>query len=191
MLRIALYVGAVILGLVLGLGSAYLAMRQALENGLITRNGPWITLLAAGSPDADMYTRAAVALGAIGALRKEETIYFVAPKDSAGSDLRGECNYRIEGRDPDARWWSITLYDNDNFLIDNPSNRYSVSKSNVVRDADGTFAIRLSRSQTDGNWIATSSNGFRITLRLYNPGVSVTDHPASVRLPAIVRETCS
>ncbi len=191
MLRLAIFLGAIAVGLGLGLGSAYFAVWRIAESELITKNGPWLTLLAAGSPDADMYTRTAVALGAIGALRKEETIYFFARKDSAGNDLRGECSYRIEGRDLDARWWSITLYGNDNFLIDNPSNRYSISKTNVVRGSDGTFVIRLSRTQTSVNWIATSRKGFRVTLRIYNPGASVSDHPATAALPAIVREECS
>ena len=40
-----------------------------------------------------------------------------------------------QGRDPEARWWSITAYTRDHFLIETPSHRYSVDKSSAVRAA--------------------------------------------------------
>ena len=86
---------------------------------------------------------------------------------------------------------SITLYGNDHYLIDNPSNRYSVGQTNVVRNADGTFVIRLSTVSEQGNWIATSPEGFDVTLRLYNPGETVKANPATAPLPSIVKEACT
>ena len=182
---------AVVLAVVLGLGSAYVAARFAVPGDSAIENGPWSTSLAAGGTNADAYTRALVAITGLLALNKDETIYFGATKDSAGETLDGDCSYRIEGRDPDARWWSITVYGNDHFLIDTPSRRYSISKANVVRGADGAFTVRLSTVEETGNWIATSADGFQLTLRLYNPGATVKGDPASVPLPAIVKESCS
>jgi hypothetical protein len=182
---------AVVLAVVLGLGSTYVAVRTAIRGDAAIENGPWGTSLVVGGTDADAYTRALVATTGLLALNKDETIYYGATKDSAGDDLDGACAYRIEGRDPDARWWSITVYGDDHFLIDTPSRRYSISKSNVVRSADGAFTVRLSTVEETGNWIATSADGFQLTLRLYNPGGSVKDNPASISLPAIVKESCS
>lgn len=182
--------GGLVLALALGLGSAYWSV-MSLRGEHAIKNGPWTTSLATGGIDADGYTRAFVALTGLLALNKDEAIYYGASSDSNGADLDADCAYRIEGSDPDARWWSITLYADDNYLIPNPANRYSVSQSNVVRAADGTFVIRLSSTEEPNNWIATSPDGFQITLRLYNPGASVKNDPASAVLPSIVKEACT
>jgi hypothetical protein len=175
----------------LGLASAYLAARYLVSGDAAATNGPWVTNLAAGAPAADPYTRASIALTGLLALSKEETIYYNATQDSAGEALDGRCSYRIEGRDPDARWWSLTVYGSDHFLIDTPGNRYSVSKTSVVRNGDGTFVVRLSTIEEAGNWVATSPDGFQVTLRLYNPSTAVANDPATVPLPAIVKEGCT
>lgn len=176
---------------VLGLGSAYVAVRGAMPAEFVVKNGPWTANLAAGGTGADNYTRTAVAIAGLLALNKDETIYYGADTDSAGETLDPNCAYRIEGSDPDARWWSITAYGTDHFLIDHPSKRFSVSKTSVVRAANGGFVVRVSLTEEARNWIAASKDGFQLTLRLYNPGVSVKADPAGVALPAIVKEACS
>lgn len=181
--------GALIAAAVLGLGSAYLSVRPGLGSDIV--NGPWSTSLTTGGADANMYTRTAVAIGGLLALNKDETIYYNATTDSAGDKLSGACTYRVEGRDPDTRWWSITVYANDHFLIDTPTRRWSVTKNSVVRAADGAFVVRLSQTEEPNNWIATSPEGFQLTLRLYHPAASVKDDPATAALPAIVKEACS
>jgi hypothetical protein len=182
---------SLVLAAVLGLASAYVGVRYLVKGETAVRNGAWVTNLAAGATQADPYTRANIALTGLLALSKEETIYYTAAEDSAGEALSGRCTYRIEGRDPDARWWSLTVYGSDHFLIDTPSKRYSASKTSVVRDADGSFVVRLSTVEESGNWIATSAERFQVTLRLYNPGAAVTNDPATVPLPAIVKEGCT
>ena len=182
--------GAVVLGIALGLGSLYWSI-MSLSGTHAIQNGPWTTSLETGGVNAGMYLRAFVALTGLLALNKDETIYYGADRDSAGDALDAACAYRIEGRDPDARWWSITLYGTDHYLIANPANRYSVGKSNVARAADGGFVIRLSATPEPNNWIPTSPDGFQITLRLYNPGDTVKKDPAAVALPSIVKEACS
>lgn len=183
-------IAALVLAVVLGLGSAYLAPRF-LSQGDAVANGPWSTNLAAGGTGADPYTRAFIALTGLLALNKDETIYYNATTDSAGATLDGACSYRLEGRDPNARWWSATVYGSDHYLIDTPTKRYSISKTSVVRNADQTFVVRLSTAEEPNNWIAVPAAAFQITLRLYNPGATVKDDPANVPLPAIVKEGCT
>jgi hypothetical protein len=182
--------GSFTLALVLGLGSAYVAI-FTLRGDAQVKNGPWQTNLLAGSAAADPYVRTYIALVGLLALSKNETIYYEATEDSAGEPLDGKCSYRIDGHDPDARWWSITVYGKDHFLLPNPRKRYSVSKSNIVKSADGSFSVRLSTTPDDGNWIATSEEGFELTLRLYNPSPSVSQRPDAVALPTITKEACS
>lgn len=185
------FVGGVVLAVVLGLGSAYYAVVHMRSGEGAVVNGPWSTNLSTGGANADMYTRAFVALTGLLALSKDETIYFNATTDSAGVPLDGKCSYRIEGSDPDTRWWSITAYGNDNFLIDSPLHRYAVSKTNVTRSQDGTFVIRVSTVEEATNWITSSLDGFQLTLRLYNPAAAVKQNPATTPLPSIVKEACS
>lgn len=185
------FVGAVVVAIALGLGSAYYAAFHMPSGDGAVVNGPWRTNLTTGGANADMYTRAFVALTGLLALNKDETIYFNATTDSAGEALDGKCSYRVEGTDPDTRWWSITAYASDNFLIDSPSHRYAVSKTNVTRAQDGAFVIRVSTIEEATNWIASSADGFQLTLRLYNPSVAVKQNPATIALPAIVKEACS
>lgn len=181
---------AIVVGVGLGLGSAYYVLVHGTGQQGLVINGPWRSNLTAGGVDADMYTRATVALFGLLALNKSETVYYTANGDSAGNPFDASCSYRIEGRDPDARWWSITAYGRDSYLIPNPQRRYAIGKTNVVRATDGSFVIRLSRTAESGNWIATAPDGFDVTLRLYNPGPSVLANPSTVALPAIVKETC-
>ncbi len=183
--------GSIVAAIVLGLGSAYVAVRSAMPADSIVKNGPWSANLAAGGTNADDYTRTAVAIAGLLALNKDETIYYGTESDSAGEPFDPKCAYRIEGRDPDARWWSITAYGKDHYLIDNPAKRYSVSKTSVVRNPDGGFVVRVSGTPEAQNWIAASPDGFQLTLRLYNPGKTVTADPAGVPLPSIVKEACS
>jgi hypothetical protein len=183
--------GSIALAIVLGLGSAYVGIFMLRGGDAQVRNGPWQTNMLTGGATADPYLRTFVALTGLLALNKSETIYYEANHDSAGDALDGKCSYRIDGKDPDARWWSITVYGTDHFLLPNPGKRYSVSKTNIVRGADGAFSVRLSTTPDEGNWIATSENGFELTLRLYNPGNSVRERPDAVPLPSITKEACS
>ena len=137
-----------------------------------------------------LYLRARIAVHGLLALSREETLYYTAAGDSDGQALAGNCSYRIEGRDPPARWWSITAYGADDFLIPNDAERYSVSMNSVARAPDGTFTVTVSKAQTEGNWIPVTAGHFDLTIRLYNPQASVVADPANVPLPTIRRTNC-
>ena len=99
------YLGAV----TLGAGSAWWVLRKASWAGSVVKVGPWTGSTLAGSTDADMYTRAKVALDSLLALGRDETMYYMARHDDVGQPLRSACSYRVEGLPPPARWWSITI----------------------------------------------------------------------------------
>lgn len=180
----------VIAGTLLGLLATWITV---FRGSLLDRmaDGPWQTNLAAGNPQSDPYTRAATALHGLFALNRNETIYYNAMRDSDGNRLDGACVYRIAGRDPDARWWSITAYGADDFLIPNLANRYSVSKTTVVRDANGGFIINVGGSSGGQNRIPSGSGRFSLTLRLYKPGPDIALDPAHAALPTLKKVSCS
>jgi hypothetical protein len=179
-----------VVGLGLGLASAFLTLK-AYGRWATVRNGPWHAFLEAGSPKADLSTRAAVAIGGLLALDKSETIYFVAAEDEQGKALRSACDYRIEGRDLAARWWSITLYGADRFLIANAQQRFSYSGSALAREADGSYVLHVSAAPRSGNWLPSGDEAqLFLALRLYNPAPTIADAPARAVLPRIVSERC-
>ncbi|MCX6005264.1 MAG: DUF1214 domain-containing protein [Chloroflexi bacterium] len=179
---------AIVLGSAIGIGSAFVAY-DAVASAYSIKNGPWQTSLAVGSEQANPYTRAAVAVHALLALKQSETIYYTAYRDDNGDPLSGNYVYRIEGKNPDARWWSITVYGADDFLIPNELNRYSYNMNNATYNEDGFYNIYLSRTQRSGDWLPLGNqNKFSLSLRLYNPGSTALNNPATVELPHIIKE---
>jgi hypothetical protein len=178
----------ILLGIVIGSGSAVLAFESTASASTFT-NGPWRTDLTAGSQEADIYTRNRVAVHGLLALNPSEAIYFTARTDDGGQPLNSDNAYRIVGKAPDARWWSIAVYGVDDFLVDNELDRYSYTCNSVAYDSEGKFTIYVSKTQKSGNWLPLgNSKGFDLCLRLFNPGESVRKNPATAELPHIVRE---
>lgn len=188
------WIVAVVAAVAIGGAIGYFSVNPLLN--LVTRLstvkvGPWGTSLAAGSSSANPYLRAWIARHALLALRKEETIYFSAYTDEDGEPLRGDRDYRIEGRAPDARWWSITAYGEDDFLIPNEPGRYSWGSTEIGLDEEGRFTIHLSRTPKPGYWLpAGEAKRLCLSLRLYNPGPAYYDRASlrNVELPRIIRE---
>ena len=179
---------AVFAGALLGLGTAFLSIVSG--RGEI-HAGVWATSLTYGSAEADIHTRARVALFGLLALSREQTVYYTAARDGAGAALSGDCTYVVTGRDFDARWWSITAYGPDSYLIPNGEGIYSYSKTTVVREPDGRFVIRISADEQSGNWLPVRrGQRFDMTARFYNPDASVVEDPEGVPLPTIVKEGC-
>lgn len=182
----------VLIALVLGVGSAALGLliQEKAPWGKIT-NGPWETSLQTGSTEAGLHSRAKVALFGTLALDSSEAIYYIAFTDSEGQPLDHKCTYSIEGEDPDTRWWGITAYRNFH-LIPNEQNRYSYSKTNIARDEDNRWTIKLSSEPQEGNWLPLGDEDGRLNLalRLYNPEAAVIENLDNIELPRITREEC-
>lgn len=194
-MRRALALTALLLcAILVGVVSAVWAARNQFAAGGV-RSGAWATNANIGSSGAGAYLRAGVALGGLLALEKSETVYFTAMHDDGGEPLRASCVYRIEGRDPATRWWSITAYGEDHFLIPGSVGRFSVDRTAVERDADGRFVVLVGGEPHERNWIASGApdgdRPFSLTLRLYNPDPAVVADLAGVELPRIVREHCA
>jgi hypothetical protein len=164
------------------------------------QNGDWVTSVATGSQDAGVMLKAAVALGGLLASTQEDSMYYRL-SSIVGEPLRLNCLYRIEGDDYEANWWSITAYGWDNYLIPNQQKRYSFNNENLVRNADGSWAITVAATEQAGNWLPVGPSGapgwrklgdydFDLLLRLYTPGDAYLKTPQSAALPTVTREAC-
>lgn len=180
--------GCLVIGAALGLGATWLAVSR-MNLGAVS-DGPWTMNLLTGSSQSGPYLRANIALHGLLALNRSETVYYTADHDSAGEWLDGNCIYRLEGREPSARWWSITAYGPDDYLMANKYNLWSISGETVQLKSDSTFAITVSKHRAPTNWIPVTRGRFSLTLRLYNPGAGVVDDPANAMVPTIKRVVC-
>lgn len=209
------YVVTMLTGAALGIGLAVHTVRAAAFASDV-KVGPWATGNDFGTADASARTRAVVALRGLLALPAKEARYYTAATDDAGRALDGRCRYRIDGRVLPGRWWSLTLYDRDGFLVPNAANRFSVQSGSVPHVIPGTAAddtsdrARILRATFagEGRWTATASpnapqssddrgwlptggiDRFELTLRLYLPADYGRGDRALAALPKITREGC-
>lgn len=184
--KFAIVCAVLIVASVLAIGSAWMLVLHGPSAGGVAV-GPWRMSAVAGSVDADIYTRARVAITGLFALNPSETIYFETSTDDAGRRLRADCVYRVEGSALPARWWSVTAYADDLFLIRNPIKRFSFNMGNVGL-ADGRFKIVAAAASQPGNWLPTGSGGFRLMVRLYNPDPGAVAQPKQIALPSILAD---
>jgi hypothetical protein len=175
-----------------GGGALAITQLRSVGMGQQVTNGPWTTNTDQGTQDATALSRARVALFGLLALPAKEAMYFVARTDSKGSQLNGRCTYTVSGAGMDARWWSITLYEGEGWLVKNAANRWSVGSSAAAPDAQGNWSFTVSPHKSEGAWLPTGSiPQFDLTLRTYHPHGALLNDPAKAKLPKIIKEACA
>lgn len=123
--------------------------------------------------------RALVALAGLGANTVNVAIYPKTGTDNTGAALTGEKKYvlHFDTMPPilEGGFWSVTAYGSDDFLIDNPLNRYCVNdRSDFRRNGDGSLDIILSKEQPadTSNWLPVSGDAFHLYMRIYTPDMT-------------------
>jgi len=168
----------------------YQFRRATKGNYDVIKNGCWFTnRRGEGSKEALRIHRLRIAKIAGFGMDRDEAIYWAADIDSEGKIIEYNNKYRIEGTDPETRWWCLTV-NRDGFFVPNKYNRYSFSKTDVMRETNGSWVIKLSSEEQPGNWIPLGdhSGHFRLTFRCYNPKLSMIENSESSNLPQIIRE---
>jgi hypothetical protein len=99
---------------------------------------------------------------------------------------------RISGTTPQARFWTLTLYDPQGRLIGNAIDRQGFTSQEIVRNADGSFDIIAAPRTRAGNWLPTNGvDNYLLVLRLYDSPVGVATRAArEAPMPAVV-QSCS
>jgi len=185
--RILAWIATVGIGIGLGLISLWAVLAFGGAN-LSDHYGAWSLNRAAGSQAAGPYTRAIIARTGLLALSAQEAIYFNLDRDENGRPLDEGCIYEVSGQPLEARWWSLTLYADDNYLARNSDHAYSVDASRL---GPGAWRARISAVQGDAPfWISSRAAGrnFSLTLRVYNP---LDDfQPSEAVLPSLHTVSC-
>ena len=145
--------------------------------------GQWIYF---GRPIGDFGTaytyRAMVALVGLGANTVDVAIYPKTDTDVTGAALTGEKTYTIhfETLPPtlEGGFWSVTAYNEENFLIDNPIDRYCINDRSAYRlNEDGTLDLVLSKEAPEdtSNWLPVSDGEFHLFMRIYLPDMTAME----------------
>jgi len=187
--RILAWIAATVAGVLLGLASAWAALQFG-GSSFTEHYGHWIHSRAAGSTAAGPYTRAIIARDGLLALSAREAVYFSLYEDEQGRPLSESCVYELNGRPLDARWWSVTLYADDNFLAQNTDNAHSMDASRAGNDAP--WNVRISPVRGDAaRWISSreARRGFIVMLRVYNPQRDF--RPSEQSLPVLTTISCA
>ena len=187
----ALIVYAFALALGLGVSSAWFAVSGDYPIGAV-RVGPWTSWPQVGSRNADPYSRTIVTRKAEVPLATGEGLALTATVDDQGRDLDSACTYRVGSTTPQARLWTLTIYDRNGQLVSSELERSGFTSSEIVREPDGRFTVALSRGLQPGNWLKLPSGGsFSLTLRLYDTPAALGAGAVDPRsLPQIERMEC-
>ena len=71
-------------------------------------------------------------------------------------------------------FWSLTMYDENYFFVDNPLNRYTVSQRNKLKaNPDGSVDLYIQNESPgkdkEQNWLPAPKDKFILMMRLYWP----------------------
>lgn len=120
--------------------------------------------------------RTMVALRGLGANTTDVAIYPKTDVDSTGAVLTGKKTYTLhfDSFPPtlEKGFWSVTAYGEDDFLINNPIDRYCINDRSVLnRNADGSVDITISHAMPENteNWLPVGETEFHLFLRIYKP----------------------
>ena len=145
------------------------------------QDGSWsYPPLNLGRYGTDYNTRAAVAMVGLGANLPEDAVYPNTALDHQGQALNGKHRYRLHfaanALPPVKAFWSITAYGADEFLIDNPLQRFAIGdRDPLVFNADGSLdlwvqATSPSQKEAAANWLPVQMGApFLLNARLYWP----------------------
>ncbi|PWB28153.1 DUF1214 domain-containing protein [Flavobacterium sp. HTF] len=185
--KIAIGLGLVLLAVVLGSGIGVYNITSGKSDSQRTI-GNWQTVdKDKDLSTVDLLTIAQVAVFGPYALTKKEVIYLSTSTDSDGNPLDPKSDYVINGKKLDAKYWSITAYDQNGFLIKNPINKYSYNLEDVKYESDSTtYKINLSGSEKKENWLPINNvEKTTLIIRLYLPSEKLRENLTVETLPII------
>jgi hypothetical protein len=174
-----------------GLGTTWLALTRGTAFGAVSV-GAWTAWPKSGTRDVDPYARATIARSGELPIGSGDGVAFVARADDKGRPFDGRCDVMVSGTTPQARFWTLTLYDPQGRLIGNAVDRQGFTSQEIVRHADGSFDIVVAPRARTGNWLPTNGvDSYILVLRLYDSPVGVATRAArEVPMPTIA-ESCS
>jgi len=126
-----------------------------------------------------------VAYAGLGANTIKDALYPTALVDADGKPFDSGRRYVIhfdKAELPPVRgFWSLTMYNADQFFAENPINRYAIGDRNkLTYNPDGSLDLYVQRDSPgkdkEANWLPAPASGpFTMNLRLYWPRSQALD----------------
>lgn len=175
----------------IGLGATWFAITQGTAYGGVTI-GAWTAWPRVGTPGIDPYARAKIARSGELPIGSGDGVAFYAHTDDAGRPLDGRCDTTLLGITPQARYWTITLYNTEGRLIANSVQRHGFTSQEIIRRSDGTFEIAIGPRPRPGNWLPSGGvELYVLALRLYDTPIGVATRTGrEAPMPAITLKAC-
>jgi hypothetical protein len=175
-----------------GLGTTLYALQGGTPFGAF-KVGAWTAWPRTGTPDIDPYARAIIARSGELPMGAGDGIAFVATKDDDGATLDGRCDVTISGITPQARFWTLTLYDPEGRLVGNSLKRHGFSSQEVVRTSHGAIDISIAPRARAGNWLPSGGvERYMLVMRFYDSPIGVASRTGrETPMPSVKVRSCS
>lgn len=153
-------------------------MLQFKINKAITQQNGWAFTTKTGIYGTDYLMRALITAIGLGANRPQDAVYPTSKADAEGHKYNGANKYVMrfpKGHLPPAEgFWSLTMYGDKYFFVNNPLNRYSISaRQNLQTNPDGSTDLYIQKDSPgkdkESNWLPTPAGDFILMLRMYWP----------------------
>ena len=148
----------------------------------LTFRNNWMIPLNLGTYGTDYPLRGIITLIGYGINGPADAVYPNTTIDADGKRLNGANRYVLhfdKGQLPPAReFWSVSLYNDMSFLVENPINRYALGDRDPLKfNADGSLDIFVQQARPDAaklsNWLPAPSDNFKLVMRIYGPSAAV------------------
>jgi hypothetical protein len=153
-------------------------IRAHVKSGGATEENGWTIMLDTGQYGTDYLQRAFITAVGLGANRPKDAVYPTSLTDAKSQPYDGAHKYVLhfdkDQKPPVKGFWSLTMYDDQMFFVQNPLNRFNASsRSQFKTNPDGSTDIYLQKdspgADKEANWLPAPSGKFVLMLRLYWP----------------------
>jgi hypothetical protein len=182
---------AFIVAAAVGLGATWTALTNGIAFGAI-KIGAWTARPRTGTADIDPYARAAIARSGALPVGLGDGVTFIAKTDDEGRPLDGRCDVVLRGTTPQARFFTLTLYDPDGRLVATSLQRSGFTSQELVRAGNGSIEVTMAPRARAGNWLATGGiERYVLMLRLYDTPVGIATRAGrEAPMPVITTGAC-
>src|SRR5260370_4937861 len=105
--------------------------------------GGWTGWRRKGTAGIDPYARAMVARTGELPVGSGDGVAFYASTDDAGQPLDGRCDVLLSGTTPQARFWTLTLYDPEGRLVANSPQPQGFPSPEIILNPDRSVNITV------------------------------------------------
>jgi hypothetical protein len=185
----------VALSLAIAFGGGILFTLSALDASAgfgAIRLGAWQAFPALHTEAADPYAKSHRARAGRLLYGTAEGLEFNAGDDDAHDRLTANCNYRISGQTPPARLWTLFSVGPDGKpLAPQPGRPAAINSWIVLRNADSSFSVTVSREAVAGNWLALPPAGdFRLVMTLLDTPAAGSSGLIDLSMPKVEKIGC-